>query len=123
MLADFDFEHASGPMPETLARAVARRRRAIRLRRAGGVGAALVLVGVGVWFALPHSKGPVRAERVVSGAGTSVSQPAAERFGEASLLALRLAGPDAIAVPPTAVAAQRDHSLLALRSQGLEGPL
>lgn len=116
MLDEYQVDVDSGPMPDSIKRAVARRRTTIRARRAGGVGAVLLVASVGVWFMLP-GEGPG------SSTGRIVAQEDREdelditRLSPASVLALRLAGPENASTTSVSGRSRGDESIFGLRQQ------
>ena len=93
-----------GPMPPAILRAVVQRRRAIRTRRMlAGVGLAVPVVGLGLWFGaarLPADPG----EQTLA-IQDQPHLPGPTRFADTSVLSLRLADPDGNLAPSRAARA------------------
>lgn len=119
MLDEYQVHVPAGPMPQSIKRAVARRRFANRARRAGGLGAVLLVVGVGAWFMLPGEDSEPSTDRV---AVQDEHELDVTRLSPSSVLALRLAGPESAAATPAGARSRGDESIFGLRQQ-LEGPL
>jgi hypothetical protein len=118
MLGDHQFDFSAGPLPESITRAVARRRVAVRLRRAGAVGAVLMVAGVGAWFARP-GQAP-SAGRSMAQHDLLTDEPVATRLDSASVLALRLAGPEHATATPVANHPRANETVFGLRQREFE---
>lgn len=116
-------DYPAGPMPEAISRAVARRRRVIRVRRGGVAAAALLLAGSGVWLAWPQARLVDETERIASVDPPNAIDPPPASFARVSVLALRLAGPDEVEAMPAAAVATRSETVFGLRQRDAgEGP-
>lgn len=113
----------AGPMPDSITRAVARRRQTIRARRGAAVAGCLAIAGVvAVWWAQPPG-GSITPVAPIADA--TPAEPGGVRFAPVSVLALRMGDADGSwPALPAAVGTERAdlEPLLDLRRRALSEP-
>lgn len=122
MLDDQRFDVPAGPMPESISRAVTRRRVAIRTRRAGALCAVLLVAGAGAWLLRSGATPETSTDRIMAQGDQFTDQPDVTRFTSASVLALRLAGPEHATATPVATRPRGDETVFGLRQRELDRP-
>lgn len=115
----------AGPMPQAISHALGRRRRAIRSRRIGSA-AAIVLVGaLAAWLAVPQPRAGTPEGPVARHDNGHAPEHVPVRFAPSSVLALRMADPEAPAPPAAGRSQAGRDTVLGLRQRelgGLAGP-